>query len=144
MSHRLSTSLPGFHNDLRIGQCAVFTSEESAHVGEGVTEIQFIALTFHIAKVGGTQHARVTQQGMVDIYQRLLLEDVQRREARPAPVQGFEQRSWGDQFGAAGIDQQGAGFHQRQIGGRDEVTGGFDKAQVQAEYIGLGEERCTR
>ena len=83
MSHRLSTSLPGFHNDLRIGQCAVFTSEESAHVGEGVTEIQFIALTFHIAKVGGTQHARVTQQGMVDIYQRLLLEDVQRREARP-------------------------------------------------------------
>jgi len=102
-------------------------------IGEGLAEVAFVAVLFDVAQMRRTENARMSQQRMIGLQDRLLLENIQRCLPRPTAIQRFEQRPRSDQLGAAGIDQQRVGFHPRQVGGDYTVPGGRQQAQVQAE-----------
>ena len=59
-----------------------------------------------------------SSSGSAPVGHRLVIEDVDGGDPRPAGTQGREQRARVDQAGAAGVDQQRVGFHRREVGGR--------------------------
>ena len=55
--------------------------------------------------------------------QRLLVKDVQRGPARTSGDQRVDQGAGGDETRPAGVDQQGVGLHQGEVGGGDDAAG---------------------
>ena len=83
-------------------------------------------------------HTRVVQgeQRMGGAEDRLLLVDVDRREAGPPGAQRRYERAGLDQLGPAGVDEERVGLHAGEVGRRDDAARLRAQPQVEGEHVG--------
>ena len=74
------------------------------------------------------------------VAQRLLLEHVECRHARPTSPQRGDERARFDQARTAGVDEQRARFHPVQIRLRDDAARSRHEPHVQRQHVAVGEE----